>query len=108
MTNIPTIIPKTVMPSQYIPRRTQNSAGTRTITTLDDSSENDINVNLKLPSAEQRLEVKVDCEEKERELKDRVAELEQMLKESKFSIDRFKHNQAHFRLYTGFDSYDLF
>ena len=31
-----------------------------------------------------------------------------MLKESKFSIGRFKHNQAHFRFYTGFDSYDLF
>ena len=67
MNNIPTIVPETVRPSQHKPRRTQNSAGTRTITMSDYSCDNDINVHLKLPSAEQRLEVKVDCEEKERD-----------------------------------------
>ena len=26
----------------------------------------------------------------------------------KFTVDRFKHNQAHFKFYTGFESYNLF
>ena len=28
--------------------------------------------------------------------------------ENKFTVDRFNHNNAHFKFYTGFESYDLF
>ena len=40
-------------------------------------------------------------------LKSKISTLS-LLEESKFTVDRFKHNKAHFRFYTGFESYDLF
>ena len=34
--------------------------------------------------------------------------LENKLNSAKFSVDRFKHNEAHFKFYTGFETYDIF
>ena len=31
-----------------------------------------------------------------------------MIKQSKFTVDRFKHNQVHLKFFTGFELYNLF
>lgn len=37
-----------------------------------------------------------------------IVELEEEIKQITFTVDRFKHNKAHFKFYTGFNSYELF
>ena len=50
----------------------------------------------------------MEFEHKEKQLQEEISRLQQVINDNKFSIDRFKHNQAQFKFYTGFDSYDLF
>eukprot|EP00794_Sanderia_malayensis_P012578 gene12578-13867_t len=50
----------------------------------------------------------IEFENKEKQLQEQVGRLQQVVNDNKFSIDRFKHNQAQFKFYTGFDLYVLF
>lgn len=43
-----------------------------------------------------------------KELQSQITELSNTLNKTKFTLDRFKHNKAHFKFYTGFESYELF
>ena len=48
----------------------------------------------------------VEFEHKEKQL--HFNRFQQVINDKKLSINRFKHNQAQFKFYTGFDLYDLF
>jgi len=50
----------------------------------------------------------VEFEHKEKQLQEEIDKLQQMINDNKFSIDRFKHNQAQVKFYTLLDSYDSF
>ena len=117
MNNFPTIVPKTVKKTVLKPRTTLNSTLDRSFLSPIKSSTMDIEYEL---SVEDELRKEVEClrlqlEETKTEMKKRenvlnetIKSLQDLLTASKFSIDRFKYNQAHFKFYTGFKSYDLF
>ena len=37
-----------------------------------------------------------------------IAGLREQLTLTKFCLDRFKHNEAHFKFYSGFETYEMF
>ena len=45
---------------------------------------------------------------KKKEMKNIIMNQNHTINQLKFTVDRFKHNQAHFKFYTGFESYNLF
>ncbi|XP_057298372.1 uncharacterized protein LOC130629250 [Hydractinia symbiolongicarpus] len=118
MNNIPTIVPKTIKPSVTIPRKTLNSKGLKKeyipVAKKSKLEQNDP------PNAEQELQneidrlkkemdnLKVQMSSKEKEYEQTVKHLQSEIQGHKFTIDRFKHNEMHFRFYTGFESYKLF
>ena len=56
-------------------------------------------------------ELKVTIAYLEEDIKEKIKKLsekDEIIAESKFYIDRFKHNQVHFKFYAGFDSYGQF
>ena len=52
--------------------------------------------------------MKLEAAQKEAKLQETIADLEIKVLKSEFSVDRFRHNKAHFKFYTGFESYELF
>ncbi|XP_065652898.1 uncharacterized protein LOC136080212 [Hydra vulgaris] len=45
---------------------------------------------------------------KKKEIKNIIINQIHTINQLKFTVDRFKHNQAHFKFYSGFESYNLF
>ena len=45
---------------------------------------------------------------KKKEMKNIIMNQNHTINQLKFTVDRFKHNQTHFKFYTGFESYNLF
>lgn len=90
MNNVPTIVPKTIKPTEWKSRKTMNSSGRdRIITTVAQLTE-------------ELKKLRVDFDRKENELKTIIENLEKKnIQNTKFTIDRFKHNEAHFKFYTG-------
>ncbi len=121
MNNIQTVVPKTIRPIKNKPRSTRNSTGALrdpilmewTNEIVDEGEIAQVSVEQQLKSRLEQLttemhKLTIEFENKEKQLQDQVSRLEQVVNDNKFSIDRFKHNQAQFKFYTGFDSYDLF
>ena len=120
LNNVPTIVPKTVKPTINKPRSTRNSATTpRDPAVMEWRTSNCCAYEIEGISTEQQLESRVEqlteiqkltmeFEHKEKQLQEEKSRLQQVINDNKFSIDRFKHNQAQFKFYTEFDSYDLF
>ena len=116
--NIPTIVPKTIKPKQVAPRTSLNSSGLKRkllspVKRTSGELEEDISSEETLAREVQLLKQKiVEMEQsnttEQSNLKSEISTLTSLLEESKFTVDRFKHNKAHFRFYTGFESYDLF
>ena len=52
--------------------------------------------------------LKTELQKVKQELGDKITHLENKLFNISFTIDRFKHNKAHFKFYTGFETYELF
>ena len=113
--SIPTIVPKTVKPRESTSRITKNSMGqvVRDALLSTSGAHNDyegapastddvVMVDMDLIQQVADLQLKVsDLQEENESLKIELAQ-------NKFSIDRFKHNDEHFKFYTGMPSFSVF
>ena len=116
--NTPSIVPKTAKQTPITPRSTLNSSGAkrRLISPVRNATtelENEPNIEEQLNTEVELLktelkELKQDITTRENELQATILNLQNLLEKSKFNIDRFKHNQAHFKFYTGFENYKMF
>ena len=52
--------------------------------------------------------LKEEKKETQSSMQEKILHFETSLQQAQFSVDRFKHNNAQFKFYTGFTSYDLF
>ncbi|XP_012561205.2 uncharacterized protein LOC105846729 [Hydra vulgaris] len=113
MNKIPTILPKTVKLYVEKVRDTYNSKGLRKVlpkilTKIIMFREED-----KLRKEVASLQVKTIELEKIIKIKNQdhcieISSLQKVISDISFRIDQFKHNTAHFKFYTGFESYELF
>ena len=119
LNNVPTIMPKTVRMTINKPRSTRNSViASRDPAMMELTTSNGCAYEIEGVSMEQKLESRVEqltaeiqkltveFEHKEKQLQEEITRLLKVINDNKYSIDRFKHNQAQFKFYTGFDSYD--
>ena len=120
--NIPTIVPKFLKPTQHKKRTTVNSSGQNKVNFSPVAEKNphvelivdEENPHVELTSEDLKNEItelKVTIASLEEDIKDKIKKLsekDEIITKSKFCIDRFKHNQVHFKFYTGFDSYGQF
>ena len=122
MNNVPTIVPKTLRPSEKRKRLTANSSGCRNseisamtpiiqselighpCTQQNDPTQQELLENeiVKLKQANKSLEEIIQGKNEE------LLEKDAIIAKNKFCIDRFKHNREHFKFYTGFESYEQF
>ena len=120
MNNIPTIVPKTIKPKEWKPRKTMSSSGmdrnllspirTSNVTkTIENQLSLEEELKMEIDQLTKELQdLRVKFEQREDQLKTRIQNLEATVQNNKFAVDRFKHNEAHFKFYTGFESYDIF
>ena len=94
---------------------TANSSGQNKVNFSPVASVDEENPHVELTSEEdlktEITELKVTIASLEEDFKDKIKKLsekDEIIAKSKFCIDRFKHNQVHFKFYTGFDSYGQF
>ena len=122
MNNVPTIVPRLRSNTLVKGRNTRTSLGMLPEMmspihekNLDDEEDPVVNLSVE---QQQKLEIdqlkaKVEELTKEKieihtELNNKINSLENTLKQCQFTVERFKHNTAHFRFYTGFETYKLF
>ena len=113
--NIPAIVPKSIKPKQVASRISLNSSGLKRkllppVKRKSDELEEDLSSEQTLAREVQLLKQKiVEMEQsnttEQSNLKSEISTLTSLLEESKFTVDRFKHNKTHFRFYTRFESY---
>ncbi|XP_057302699.1 uncharacterized protein LOC130636867 [Hydractinia symbiolongicarpus] len=112
--NIPTIVPKTIAPTPVKKRNTMSSLGLkRKLPSPEKPKDPELTVEEALHQEIQKLEatianIKVEITKKENSLLAEINSLQTEFDENKFTVDRFKHNTAHFKFYTGFESYEMF
>ena len=102
-------------PTQHKKRTTANSSGQNKVNFSPVAEVDEVNPHVELTSEEdlknEITELKVTIVSLEEDIKDKIKKLsekDEIFAKSKFCIDRFKHNQVHFKFYTGFDSYGQF
>jgi len=116
MNNIPTIVPKTIKPAEKVQRKTRNSTGAIRQRIPQPKHNKDIekkpqeiNLEEKVEELKKELEhFKSQLSMKDRELEDTLSDMNEKIQAEKFTLDKFKHNEAHFKFYTGFETYDVF
>ena len=114
MNNVPTIVPKTIGPTPIKKRTSMTSLGLkRKLPSPEKPKEPELTNEEVLQQEIQKLEgiisnMTVEIRQKEKSLLAEINSLKIEVDENKFTVDRFKHNNAHFKFYTGFDSYEMF
>ena len=113
--NIPTIVPKFLKLTQHKKRTTADSSGQNKVNFSPVAEVDEENPHVELTSEEdlknEITELKVTIASFEEDIKDKIKKLsekDEIIAKRKFCIDRFKHNQVHFKFYTCFDSYGQF
>ena len=114
LNNIPTIVPKSTKPKPVVERRTLNSSGIKRklispVKNTEIYIERELSLEERLKKEVQYLKQKITEMELQNGLKDNeISNLQSLLTQSKFTVDKFKRNTAHFKFYCGFDSYEMF
>ena len=121
MNNIPTIVPKMRTPKKSRNTRTSLGLLPEIVSPIQDEVEEhrgNVTEETLSKEEEQALEreqlqslVETLREEKseiQSAMQNKILCLETNLQQTQFTVDRFKHNNAHFKFYTGFSSYALF
>ena len=97
-----------------VERRTLNSSGIKRklispVKNTEIHIERELSLEERLTKEVQFLKQKITDMELQNDLKDNeISNLQSLLTQSKFTVDKFKHNTAHFKFYCGFDSYEMF
>ncbi|XP_065665412.1 uncharacterized protein LOC136086846 [Hydra vulgaris] len=116
MNNCPSLLSKQVKDNIKKPRITVNSSiGYKRLIDEIENEKNDVNFSFEETKPEKLkkeiiiLKDKLNIiKTKKKEMKNIIMNQNQTINQLKFTVDRFKHNQAHFKFYTGFESYNLF
>ena len=113
--SIPTIVPKTVKPRESTSRITKNSMGQVVRDALPSTSGAHNDYEGAPASTDDVVMVDMDLIQQVADLQLKVSDLQEEneslkieLAQNKFSIDRFKHNDEHFKFYTGMPSFSVF
>ena len=119
MNNVPTIVPKTIKPTENKPRNTMNSSGAKrcilspirpdVTSNIETQLTLEEELNQQLSKLTKEIEdLKLSYEMEVTKLKTEISTLNDANQSMSFSVDRFKHNEAHFKFYTGLGSYKVF
>ena len=117
--NVPTILPKTIKPIVFKERKSRNSFGLiekNNQFNVDESIDMTVENESELSVMKNEIEcLKKKLHEKDVEMQEQklgedgeIAGFRKQLTLAKFCLDRFKHSEAYFKFYTGFDTFEMF